>query len=120
MEQIPPFIRGLCSSGMHFPLEHLFKFVGLGSEETSVEVGFCLYKFAQMGGGRGSILGIEGGYFLFEGLKGLVIPFAACFCEGGPFFLNLTTCFVVLRMSVKEVTRSSTLGLVRLRWVSRR
>ena len=60
-------------------LEHLFKFAGLGSEEASVEIGICPYKFAQMGGGRGSVLSIEGGYFFFEGLKGLVIPFAACF-----------------------------------------
>ena len=63
--------------------------------------------------GGGAFLNVEGGYFLFERPKGLVLPFTACFLffGWGPFFLNLTTCLVVLRrMSVKEVTRSSTFG----------
>ena len=46
----------------------------------------------------------------------MIIPFTACFLDGGPFFLNLTTSLVsVRRISEKEVTISSILGLSRLR-----
>ena len=38
-----------------------------------------------MGGGGGTVLNIEGGYFLFERPNGLVVPFTACFLMGGLF-----------------------------------
>ena len=96
----------------------MFKFAGLGSEEASVEICFCPYKFPQVGGGGGSILGIEGDISF---LRDWSYHLQHVFWREGLFFLNLTTCLVVVRrMSVKEVTRTSTLGLVRLRQFSRR
>ena len=58
-------------------MQHLLEFTGFGLEEVAVKVGFSPEEFSQVGGRGGTVLEVEGGYFLFEGPEGLVIPFAA-------------------------------------------
>ena len=62
---------------MHITLQHLLEFTGFGLEEAAVEVCFSPEEFSQVGGGGGTVLEVEGGYFLFEGPEGLVVSFAA-------------------------------------------
>ena len=58
------------------------------AEGFFVVCGFCPYLLAKVGGWVVAELLIEAGYFLFEGVEGLVIPFAARFLSprGVPFF----------------------------------
>ena len=44
---------------------------------AAVEVCFSPEEFSQVGGGGGTVLEAEGGYFFFKGSEGLVIPFVA-------------------------------------------